>query len=461
MSTEGQIDSEPLYDIIVVGSGISGLHVAIETLKQHPRARVAVIEKYKALGGRMSTFRQEGDAGKPALQWETGAARISKQHTHLLALFKRYGLTFVPIGTKILYKGSAATPLEKDTFEEGLPVFMDSLARLPGEELGRHTVRQLLEKIHGPKLAGDYLVRYPYRAELETMRADLAIELFRRDLGTQEGFGSCKEGLSTLIEKMVAHIERLGGGVYRHHELVGLKKGGVRSPLELQIRMGSPKEGTARPLVELRAARVVLALDVDTIREIPGLPIWEGLKHLKMTPLLRMYAVFPREKGKPFWIEEYDGEDGRIVTADHVRYVIPTGSDAVQISYTDSQDADYWKAIIDEKGETAAGMQAVEELRTLLRADIPSPSLIKAHYWRHGVTNWLPGSYDPRELSHAALRPFAQEMPTLHFCGESFSLRQGWMEGALEHADALLKMLGPRAVAPTRPKNATSNKKQK
>jgi predicted NAD/FAD-dependent oxidoreductase len=456
---DGQIDSEPLYDMIVVGSGIAGLHVAVEMLRGHPRARVAVLEKYKALGGRTSTFRQEGSAGKPALQWESGAGRFSTQHTRLLGLLKRYGLTFVPIGSKVVYKGSAATPLEDSVFESGLPVFMDSLARLPADDLARHTVRQLLEKIHGPKLAGDYLVRYPYRAELETMRADLALEFFRGELGTQEGFGICKEGLGALVEKMVAHIERLGGSVHRNHELVGVEKGETRQPLRLQLRIGSPKEGAARPLVELRAARVVLAVEAAALSEIPGLPLWGGLKHLKMTPLLRMYAVFPREGGGgPLWTEAADaGAGARIVTAGHVRYLIPAGGDAVQISYTDSQDADYWKAIIDEKGETAAGTQAVEELRQLLRADIPSPSLIKTHYWRHGVTNWLPGSYDPRELSQAALRPFAQEMPALHFCGESFSLRQGWIEGAIEHADALLKMIGSRAG----PKNASSNKKQK
>jgi hypothetical protein len=30
-------------------------------------------------------------------------------------------------------------------------------------------------------------------------------------------------------------------------------------------------------------------------------------------------------------------------------------------------------------------------------------------------------------------------MPDVYCCGESFSTRQAWMEGALEHADLLLK----------------------
>jgi hypothetical protein len=79
----------------------------------------------------------------------------------------------------------------------------------------------------------------------------------------------------------------------------------------------------------------------------------------------------------------------------------------------------------------------VSELRRLLQPSIPPPYFVKAHAWDHGVTYWLPGAYDPVDLSKEALRPFAA-MPNVHVVGESFSLRQGWMEGALEHAAQLL-----------------------
>jgi hypothetical protein len=43
-------------------------------------------------------------------------------------------------------------------------------------------------------------------------------------------------------------------------------------------------------------------------------------------------------------------------------------------------------------------------------------------------------------VSLEAFRPFPQ-MPGVHVCGESFSMRQAWIEGALEHAGALAKIL--------------------
>jgi hypothetical protein len=40
-------------------------------------------------------------------------------------------------------------------------------------------------------------------------------------------------------------------------------------------------------------------------------------------------------------------------------------------------------------------------------------------------------------MSKEALHPLTS-MPGVYCCGESFSLRQAWMEGALESADLLI-----------------------
>ncbi len=114
------------------------------------------------------------------------------------------------------------------------------------------------------------------------------------------------------------------------------------------------------------------------------------------------------------------------------------------MSYTDSQDAEYWIEKLNARGEKVVGEEMLAELRRLLTPTIPPPLLVRAHAWEEGVSAWLPGAYDPAELGRAALTPFPEKWPGLHLCGESFSLRQGWIEGALEHADDLLAVLGRR-----------------
>jgi monoamine oxidase len=92
------------------------------------------------------------------------------------------------------------------------------------------------------------------------------------------------------------------------------------------------------------------------------------------------------------------------------------------------------------KGEDDLWEYLLKEIRKMFPdKDIPEPLFWKAHPWTSGCTYWLPGNYDPHEMSKEALHPYPETMPGVHWCGESFSLRQAWMEGALEHADALLE----------------------
>lgn len=436
-------DTDASYDIIIVGGGLAGLHVALEMLKLRPAPRIALFEKYEGVGGRAYTFHGKA-AGKP-VQWEAGAGRICSSHEHVLSLFKRYGLHWVPIGSGLQYKESYKTPLEPNYFEPAIPVMIEGLAGLPAEELATHTIRQLLTKIHGAAMTEKYLIRFPYRSEVDVMRADRALALFAKEMHGHEGYGICAEGLGALAKAMRKDVEKRGCKIFTHHELVDVAAGdssshGKAGGHQAEFRVGPMSEGPARPSLFVSAKHVVLAMPSSALAKLPVLKAWKPLRHLRMEPLLRVYGVFPKGEDGKLWTEEYGG---RIVTATPVRYII--GGDpkqgSVQISYTDSQDAEYWMQRLDAHGEAAVGEEIVAELRRLLKPTIPSPILVKAHAWKDGVTYWLPGKYDPAAVSREALTPLPEKVPGLHICGESFSLRQGWMEGALEHAEELVKVL--------------------
>lgn len=428
------------YDIIIAGSGVAGLYTAVELLRAvGRRLRVAVLERDGRVGGRAYTFK--GRVAGHAVQWEAGAGRISERHRLVLSLLKRYGLTWTPIGSGLHYKDTYSSEFEPNHFEPAIPVLLDTLAGLPVEELATHTIRQLFTRVHGAALAESYFIRFPYRAEIDVMRADRALGLFREEMRRQEGYGICVEGLSALTDAMRKEIERRGGAVLLKHEVIGWEQRGAADRVHVELRVGPASEGAGRPLKVVTADHLVLALPAVALRQLLPLKKWAPLARLTMTPLVRIYGVFPKDEatGKR-WYEEYQG---RIVTSTPIRYIIP-GNPAigsVQMSYTDTQDALYWIERVRARGEDEVGEEVLTELRRLLKPSIPPPQMVRVHAWDAGVSYWLPGRYSPADLSVEALTPFPDSAPGIHICGESFSLRQGWMEGALEHADRLVRRL--------------------
>jgi hypothetical protein len=400
---------------MIVGAGIAGLHCAVALAERYPRRRITLFEKYKYLGGRVFTFKNDLPNGQH-VQWEAGAGRISENHTQVLNLLKKYGLHTVPISPEIQYKKSYDSAIEPNLFEPTISILLKPLEGLPKEVLGTQTLRDLFTKIHGEAVTTDFFNRFPYRGEVDVMRADRALQLFAGEMGTHEGYVVCKEGLSELISRMRADFVKRGGVVKTHHELKDLAENDGRVHATFQH---------GEKLVRVFAERAILAVHVEGLRNIPLFANWLPLKHLKMTALLRTYAVYPTDWSKGLT---------RIVTATPIRYFLPMNPGTAMVSYTDTQDTTALMAM----KEPAMGEYIQKELRRLFPdRKIPDYLFFKSHPWKAGVTYWLPGDYVPEEESEEAIR-FSDR---IHLCGESFACCQGWMEGAVKHANQLLRYL--------------------
>lgn len=414
------------YDIIIIGAGIAGLYTAINCLKKKKGSRIALIDSYHVAGGRMATF--SADISGVHYQWEKGAARISTNHRIIMGLFKKYGLPTIPIQGNSQFKESGLFPLEPDEFPAALPVTIGTLSKLSPEILATKTIRQILSQLYPPKELEAIVVRFPYRAEIDTMRADMAIPLFLNEFGESEKYVLCKPGLSALIQKMVDEFEKLGGFLFLKHKV---------KRIQGNHEVVFVKDKNPEHLV-MRGEKLVFAMDRDGLAQLPEFADWPLLKHLMMKPLLRVYGAFPKNPDGKFWFEGLP----KVITAQRPRFIIPGNLETgvIQISYTDSIDAEPLMKIMEEEKTTLEEV-LIKDLRLLFGKDrhIPAPLFVKACKWKSGVTYWLPGSYDPYKESKAAIRPFPKLRPNWFVCGESFSTRQGWIEGALEHAELALK----------------------
>ena len=416
-------------DIIIVGAGIAGLRCGIELLHKRPKGScsIVILEKYKYTGGRVVTYNkkiEDMDGKCSDVHWENGAGRIHKTHSRVMGLIKKYGLHTFDLDPSKSYLEDGK--LEEDSFSETLNAILPEIKRLPKDTLQGHTLREILSMLLGNDAAHSLLLQFPYRSEIDTMRADMAIRSFEGDMGSDGSFVVVQEGLSALIAAMVKEFEKLGGVIFNKQEVVIVSQNGEKVTLKVKSDAGD---------VLWKARDVIMAVHADALKEISAFSGAECLKHVKMEPLLRCYAVFPVTDGK-CWFSDVE----RVVTPGPLRYFIPVnaGCGIAMISYTDGVDARRLMDFVDKHSEAGLGEYLTEALREMFpEKDIPDPLFFKTHPWTSGCTYWIPGKYDVEAMSKKALRPI-ESMPGVYCCGESFSLHQCWMEGALENADLLL-----------------------
>jgi len=88
-----------MYDIVIVGGGITGLYSCYSILKSFPTTKICVIEQSGRWGGRIYTKYKDG------LSFESGAGRFHSSHKSLMGLLKELNLQkdMIPLSDKVSY----------------------------------------------------------------------------------------------------------------------------------------------------------------------------------------------------------------------------------------------------------------------------------------------------------------------------------------------------------------------
>lgn len=403
--------SEIVQDILIVGGGIAGLTVAAELVRRG--RRVLLFEYYPNFGGRIATYR-DPDVG----QYEIGAGRIFHTHTRVHALIKKYKLHTFPIGTDSYFDSSP------NDFLELFTPLRRVLETLSPEVLATHTIKECLPAVYHP-----ILEKFPYRAEVELMRADLALDSFKpadpMGAATNDAYIGIVEGIDALTKHVAEEATRAGATLKSRHRVEDIKR--INDEL-FEITGMHGKKAEEKPF-RFKAKHVIVATCRCSLGKFNALRSLPLLKQLATSPLLRIYAKYPPNGSGKMWFEDVP----KTVTSNPLRYVIPINpkTGLIMISYTDGDDTKYWKDM-DDKTLQKAIIKHTHEL--FPEKIIPKPSYLQKHYWGGGCTYWLPGSYDVKEASREAMNPSKH----LYVVGESISMQQAWIEGALESAEIFL-----------------------
>jgi len=406
------------YDCIICGCGISGLYAGLALQKKYPTWSIVILEKYKGVGGRTYSYSPPHDLD---ITWEMGAGRISGDHKMLIDLIKKYHLGMIPLSEGNMYKDNDTELIQNPFTSQYVPLYFSILRVIPTEILQTKTLFEVLQGVYGLEKAHTIVKTFPYWAEIYSLRADLALHSFLEgEMNSSKDFFVLKEGFSELIHRLKEEFEEKGGKVLVRHNVLSVENG------EVTMEVSDVKKSiTSRKRInKIQYNKIcILALHADAIKKIKGVCRMPMLKYIKTSPLFRIYAIFP----KPAWFAGLD----RVITDERPRYIIPINPDkgVVMISYTDGDDTNYYNKIYSKEGDEGLQVAVMKDVRKLFpEISIPEPTFFKGHYWDTGASYWQPGSYNVKEESEKSINPFSN----IYVCGETFSLRQAWVEGALE-----------------------------
>jgi hypothetical protein len=136
--------------------------------------------------------------------------------------------------------------------------------------------------------------------------------------------------------------------------------------------------------------------------------------------LFRIYAQF-----KDVWFKDMP----KILTDNKLQFIIPIdyNSGLIQISYSDSYNADFWNAIKSNKKVKKHIKKLLDEM--FPDKKIKEPEWITMHYWDAGDHMWKVG-INSKKIQKTIDSLFIKK--DIYILGETYCDRQAWIEGAIE-----------------------------
>lgn len=401
------------YDVIIVGGGIAGINSALKLSKNK---RVLLLDERRYWGGRISTKQQP--------QYETGAARFSNKHKLLERLIKRYNLNKIPLPQTIdyLYDNDGNIEFISDVNKILDKYFRDIVKKSKSfskNKLKSITLYEFMNMCNNEETSQEIVDMFGYFSEIKIMNAYDALNTFKEDFVNVQYY-ILKEGLTHLCNLMIQEIQ-YNGSICKNESFVTNVK-----------RQGDFFHVSTKNAKVYQGTKVIFAIKGGQLKHFELLKsIHKDTDCVHAAELLRIYAKYPsRQQG--VWFNNLR----RMTTNSFLRQIIPISyqDGLIMISYTDGKDV---KAFKDKKDkllkETKIKEKVHNEINRLFSNKVPHPTYFKVHYWSVGAHHWKP-ECDSDKLSQKMINP----LKNVYICGEAFSQKQAWVEGALETSETVL-----------------------
>lgn len=398
------------YDIIIIGSGMSGLYSAYNIKNISPNTSFLVLEKYKKnwIGGRTSNEKFYGT------EIVTGAGIGRKGKDKLLHKL----LTNLHFH---LHEYNINPQYSKLLDHVDIKKIMAHLRKEYINFKDKHlTFKQFATTILGDNLYKKFIISAGYT---DYENEDVLETLYYYGM---EDNACCWRAFQVPWRKMVLKLyHNIGETNFRFSSnVIGIQKI-QEKPCKFLINV---ENGT-----QYLCNRVIIASTINTVRNLlPNYPIY---KDIEGQPFLRLYAKFTKKSTEI--MKQY--VKGFTFVPGPLQRIIPMDPEngVYMIAYNDNNNTLILKDYLKNTRENRELYEILLE-RSL---GIPNNSLhiiaIKDYFWPIGTHYYKPLNENYNSREHFIDKAQHPERGIL-VVGEAISRNQGWTEGALESVKAVL-----------------------
>jgi lysine 2-monooxygenase len=476
------------FDVAIVGAGAAGTYLAYRLIKARPDWRIALFERSNRIGGRLWSVKVDV-LEKPI---ELGGMRYMTGHVLVHSIVEELGIEtreFDPgeHAERMFLRGvvgrsaddpesgrgydlppgehgRSASDLLRDAFLRIVPQAREldeagwrrhrATATFGGRPLTDWSTEEAVATTLSPECHRYMTDAFGYDSGINPHNTADAIQYV---MGTGYPSGKARvpvDGMDRITRELAARFEALGGTVRLGHDLERVEAG--EGSIILGFADGS----------DVRARRLVLTLPIPALQALATAspvingPAWQRLYgSIAGYPGIKLYCWYDR----PWWRDGADAPTGLRTTTDLPPRKIfyfdegPDRPSGMLAAFTDYRHNEPILALADDRSEGAPAPAALlDALHGWLAvahpgAEVPAvptgsafqhwgadPREVAWHFWRAG--------HNSDDMMDLAVQP-DRSLP-IHLCGEVFSRRGAWVEGALETASAVAEhVLGVPAQA--------------
>lgn len=408
-----------VYDTIIVGAGISGLYL---NYKLKSKKNVIILEANNIAGGRIQSLKDRFTNIEYII--ESGANRISSNHHLMLKLIKQLNLSQNLIESY-------------NTKSQLFNILINYAKKQSQKKLINNTLKSLIDEIPNIKLQ-DLYKEFGYNSIIETMNACDALKYVEQSY--HKKFFIMENGLSSIIKKMKNYAN--------------IKYDTIMSNLFYKNNLFLLETNRGN----LVCKKLVLAIPKEQLIKIPylkNIKFSKSNKNYNLNNLvsendyIRIYMSFSK-KDKKYWYQNH--LDDVVISNGLIRQLIPISLENGIIEiYCNMTSAKFWQ---NSSSRGTIKQDLKNELQKLFpRLDVVEPDKVYAYYWKSGTHFWKKG-IDSNYFYEKVMQPMSHKnINNLFIIGESYSLCQAWMEGALQTVEDVIPKL--YNIENTKPDNKT------